>query len=205
MSHPTMRALSGAPAIRQLDAARCALLVIDFQHEYFEGGRLFIPDGSAALGHALQLVRFADSHRIPVFHVQHLGAAGAALFPRDSERSAFHPELTPAPQHAVVQKTMASSFAGTDLHPQLQARGTETLIICGLMTHMCVSTTARDARPLGYRVLVAGDACATRDIDGWDGAPVDHATLHRAALTALADSFAEVLTTAGITALPVQG
>jgi len=70
------------------------------------------------------------------------------------------------------------------------------------MTHMCVSTAARDARPLGYQVIVAGDASATRSIDAWDGGVVGHAELHRAALTEVADSFAEVLTTEKILALP---
>ena len=204
MKHPTIRALSGAPALAGLAADHTALVVIDFQMEYFEGGRLFIPDGMAALSNAARLVRFADSHRIPVFHVQHLGPAGSPLFARDGAHSAFHPELTPQPHHIVVQKTMPSSFAGTDLHTQLQARGIKTLLICGLMTHMCVSTTARDASTLGYQAVVAGDACATRDIDGWDGGTVRHAELHRAALTALSDSFAAVLPTAAITALAVR-
>ena len=204
MPHPTMRAISGATAATALDAHATALVVIDFQREYFDGGRLRIPDGDAALAQAKRLIRFADTHRMPVFHVQHLTPAGSALFAQDGACAAFHPEIQPQPHHTIVRKTTASSFASTDLHVQLQAKGIKTLIICGLMTHMCVSTTARDARPLGYQVLVAGDACATRDIDAWDGGIVGHAELHRAALTAVADSFAEVLPTARLTALAVR-
>jgi nicotinamidase-related amidase len=85
----------------------------------------------------------------------------------------------------------------------LKARDIKTLVICGLMTHMCVSTTARDARPRGYRAIVAGNACATRDIDAWDGGVVAHAALHRAALTEVSDSFAEVMSTGQVTALAV--
>lgn len=204
MPNPTMRAISGAPATSSLRASSTALLVIDFQLEYFEGGRLPIPDGLAAMSKAKQLISFADENRMPVFHIQHLGAAGGPLFARDGETVAFHPSIQPAPHHDVVQKTTASSFASTDLHQQLRAKDVKTLIICGLMTHMCVSTAARDARPLGYQVLVAGDACATRDIDGWDGGVVEHAVLHRAALTEVSDSFAEVLKTDGIISLPVN-
>ncbi|HJV87337.1 MAG TPA: cysteine hydrolase family protein [Noviherbaspirillum sp.] len=204
MPHPTMRAISGAPATQTLVAKNTALIVIDFQLEYFEGGRLFIPDGAAAMSKAKRLVSFADAHDMPVFHVQHLGPANGPLFAKGGEKAAFHPGMTPGSQHVLVQKTTASSFASTDLHQQLQVRGIKTLIICGLMTHMCVSTTTRDARPLGYQVLVAGDACATRDIDAWDSGVVGHAELHRAALTALSDSFAEVLRTDAITALAVN-
>jgi len=204
MTHPTMRALNGAPQAKAIDPASTALIVIDFQMEYFAGGKLPIPDGDTALARARELVALADEHRMPVFHVQHLGTAGGMLFAKDGAQIVFHPDLQPAPHHAVVQKTTTSSFASTDLHLQLQAKGIRTLIICGLMTHMCVSTAARDARPLGYQVLVAGDACATRDITAWDGGVLRHQDLHRAALTALADGFAEVLPSARIAALPMR-
>jgi nicotinamidase-related amidase len=204
MTHPTMRKISGAPGTTSLQAKPTALLVIDFQVEYFEGGRLPIPDGQAAMTRAKELIAFADAHGIAVFHIQHVGPAGGSLFARDGKTVAFHPDILPAPHHIVVQKTTASSFASTDLHKQLQGRDIKTLIISGLMTHMCVSTAARDARPLGYQVIVAGDAAATRSIDAWDDGVVGHAELHRAALTEVSDSFAEVLTTARITSLDVR-
>lgn len=204
MSNPTIRAMTAAPATTALRAKTTALLVIDFQLEYFEGGRMPIPDGHAAMVKARELIAFADKHGMPVFHIQHLGPAGSPLFAKDGKTVAFHPDILPAPHHVVVQKTTASSFASTDLHKQLQEKDIKTLIISGLMTHMCVSTAARDARPLGYQVLVAGDASATRAIDAWDGGVVGHAELHRAALTEVSDSFAEVLTTERITSLEVR-
>ena len=201
MAHPTLRALSGAPDTTALKPATTALLVIDFQLEYFEG-KLPIPDGRAALDKARQLIAFADAHRMPVFHIQHVGPAGGALFAKDGPMVAFHPDILPAPHHVVMQKSTASSFASTDLHRQLQSGDVKTLIVSGLMTHMCVSTAARDARPLGYQVIVAGDASATRSIEAWDGGVIGPAELHRAALTEVADSFAEVMTTERILALP---
>jgi nicotinamidase-related amidase len=136
---------------------------------------------------------------------KHAGPDGGILFASDGGFVAIHPDIAPAPHHFVVRKTAASGFVGTDLHERLQALGIKTLIICGLMTHMCVSTTTRDARPRGYQVIVAGDACATRDIAAWDDKGiVTHRELHRAALTGLADSFAKVMTTAHVTALEVQ-
>lgn len=204
MPHQTIRAISGARASTALHANSTALIVIDFQLEYFEGGKLFIPDGRAAMSQANKLIAFADAHRMPVFHIRHVGPAGGPLFARGGETMLFHPEIAPGPHHTLLQKTNASSFAGTDLHERLQAQGIKTLIICGLMTHMCVSTAARDAKPHGYQVIVAGDACATRDITAWDDGVVTHADLHRAALTEVSDSFAEVLLTSRIAGLAVR-
>jgi len=200
----TLRSIAGAQPAAQIDAAHTALVLIDFQNEYFMG-RLPIPDGLAALGQAVKLVEHADAHGIPVYHVRHI--SDGALFTRGSLMSQIHGELTPAAHHRVVQKTTTSTFASTDLHGQLQARGITTLIVAGLMTHMCVSTMARDARQFGvssYNVLLAADACATRDIDGWDDGVVSHQELHRVTLTALSDNFAQVLNTADLLALPVS-
>jgi|SRR5471032_1392336 len=202
----TIRSIAGVPPVSLIDCSSTALVLIDFQNEYYDG-RLPIPDGQAALRHAVELVALADARRMPVFHVQHIGAAGGVLFADGGALAAIHPALTPAPHHQVLRKTTTSSFASTDLHARLQDHGIRTIIVAGLMTHMCVSTAVRDARQFGaasYHVIVAADACATRDIDGWDGGVVGHRTLHDATLTALSDNFADVLRTADILNLAMK-
>src|SRR4051812_8386709 len=110
MPNSTIRAISGIPVAIALDAKTTALIVIDFQMEYFEGGRLLIPDGSNAMKKANRLIAFADAYDMPVCHVQHLGPAGGPLFARDRERIAFHPEIRLSARHSVIQKASASSF-----------------------------------------------------------------------------------------------
>lgn len=102
--HPTIRAMSGAEQITQLPAAKTALIVIDFQNEYFTG-RMPIPDGASALAKALELIKYADNHKIPVYHVQHVSPAGAAVFAIDGETVKFHKDMQPRPQDHVVQRT----------------------------------------------------------------------------------------------------
>ncbi len=202
----TIRSIAGLRAATSLDAASTALVLIDFQNEYYSG-RLPIPDGLAALRQAARLAALADRHGMPVFHIQHISPAGAALFAAGGALAEIHAELTPAPHHHVLSKSTTSSFASTDLHAQLQARSIKTLIIAGLMTHMCVSTAARDARQFGassYNVIVAADACATRDIDSWNGGVTGHRELHNTTLTALSDNFADIMPTAAILDLTVK-
>jgi nicotinamidase-related amidase len=71
--------------------------------------------------------------------------------------------------------------------------GTERLIITGMMTHMCVDATTRAAVDLGFQVLVASDACATRDLT-FEGTTVSAGQVHKAFLAAL-KSYGEVLPT----------
>lgn len=202
----TIRSIAGIAPVSQLDPAATALVLIDFQNEYFDG-KLPLPDAVAAAEKAARLVAWADRLGMPVFHVRHVGPATGALFAAGSHAADIHPLLAPAPQHRVVTKDRVASFAATDLHAQLQALGVDTLVVAGLMTHMCVSTAVREARSFGaasYRVVVAADACATRDIADWQGNVVAHADLHRANLLALHDNFADVRDTGAILELPVS-
>ena len=155
-AHPTIRHMAGAPVATSLDAAKTAVLVIDFQNEYFDataapgfaGGRMVIPDGVAALRQAKRVVEFADAHGIRVIHVQHVLPAGAPLFAQGSVNAAFHRDLQPRQGETVVQKDNVSVFAGassTVLDPLLKNAGIDTLIVTGLQTHACVAGAARDA------------------------------------------------------------
>lgn len=97
-----------------------------------------------------------------------------------------------------------SVFASSDIDAQLKQAGIKTLIISGLMTHACVAGAARDAVPLGYDVVVASDATATRAITRANGDSVSKDALHNAALAEIEDTFGSVLSTAQIVALPVH-
>ncbi|MEG2804785.1 cysteine hydrolase [Stenotrophomonas sp.] len=216
-AHPTIRHLAGAPDVAALDAARTAVLVIDFQNEYFDaaaapgfaGGRMVIPDGVAAMGQARRVVDFADAHGIRVIHVQHVLPAGAPLFARGSVNAAFHRDLQPRAGETVIEKDNVSVFAGASaaaLDAVLKEAGIDTLIVTGLQTHACVVGAARDAAaaPRGYRVIVAADATASRDLDLAGGTRIGHRALHEASLAQIEDAFGQVLPTQAILALPVR-
>ncbi len=203
MAHPTIRSIVGASAPQSLDPARTALLVIDFQNEYFEG-KMPIPDGAKALANAKRLIERADADGIRIYHVQHITPAGSPVFAEDSETSKFHRNIQPAPDHTVVRKSSVSVFPTTDLDQRLKQAGVDTLVIAGLMTHACVAGAARDAVPLGYNVIVANDACATRELDINDGETISHHALHRAALATIDDTFGDILTTDQIVTLPLM-
>ena len=200
---PTIRAMAGAEPVNQLPAGKTALLVIDFQNEYFTG-KMPIPDGAAALANTRELIDFADDHHMPVFHIQHIAPAGSAVFAEGGETVKFHPDMQPRAQDVVLQKTTVSVFGSTDLDKRLKSAGIENLIISGLMTHACVAGAARDAAPLGYNVLVASDASATRAITRVSGEAIDKDALHKAALAEVEDTFGDVMTTAQIIKLPVR-
>ncbi|WP_140723404.1 cysteine hydrolase family protein [Pseudomonas sp. Hp2] len=216
-SHPTIRHMAGAPAVASLDPAKTALLVIDFQNEYFDagaapgfaGGRMVVPDGPAALHQARRLLDFADANGIRVIHVQHVLPAGAPLFAQGSASAAFHRDMQPRAGETVVRKGDVSVFAGASaaaLDKALEDAGIDTLLFAGLQTHACVVGAARDAAaaPRGYRVIVSSDATASRDLELAGGRRIGHRALHEASLAQIEDAFGDVMTTDAILALPVR-
>lgn len=56
-------------------------------------------------------------------------------------------------------------FSTTDLHQKLQQHSVKQLVICGMMSHMCVDSTTRCANELGYQPILIHDACTTRDLE----------------------------------------
>ncbi|HKU97253.1 MAG TPA: cysteine hydrolase family protein [Vineibacter sp.] len=165
-----------------------AIVLIDIQNEYLSGP-VALPDAKPAVVAARRLLDLARQAKAPIFHVAHRGRAGG-MFDRADTRGQIVDELTPLAGEAIVEKGMPNSFADTNLHALLSATGRKNLIMAGFMTHMCVSSTARVAVDLGYRVTIDASACATRDLPGIGGKVVSAQTLHEVALTELADRFA---------------
>ena len=110
---------------------------------------------------------------------------GKYIFPSIQDPLAdIIPELKPEENDMILLKTTSGTFSSTDLEHQLRSLGVNSVIITGVVTHMCVENTARIASDLGFNVFVVNDACA-----GWSP------TLHNAALRALELIFANIVTT----------
>ncbi|QEX19358.1 cysteine hydrolase [Hypericibacter terrae] len=73
------------------------------------------------------------------------------------------PELTPAPEDIIIDKTANGAFCATDLDHVLRARGITHLLFTGCTTDVCVHTTLREANDRNYQCLLVEDGCASGD------------------------------------------
>jgi ureidoacrylate peracid hydrolase len=160
-----------------LDPHQTAVLLVDVQVQFAHimGPRLFPPvDGVlarirrfivAARDTDIPVVRIravvAEESRTEVWRRQY-GPAGRAHEPLapDAEGSAFHAGFEPQPGDVVITKHRYSAFFGTPLDSILRGRGVRTVVVLGLTTDVCVSTTARDAFQLEYNVVTLSDCTA---------------------------------------------
>src|SRR3954451_6658586 len=164
------------------------LVLIDLQNEYL-AGPIALPEANAAIASAAKLLERARTSGASIFHIAHKGRPGG-LFDRAAERGALVTALAPQAGEPVIEKELPNAFAGTDLQARLAATGRKNIILTGLMTHMCVSSTARAALDLGFRITVDADSCATRDLPDGRGGTLDARTIHEVALAELSDRFA---------------
>ncbi|HEY3541724.1 MAG TPA: cysteine hydrolase family protein [Gaiellaceae bacterium] len=127
----------------------------------------------------------------PVVHVRHESARPEGLFRRGTPAFEFKPEAEPLRDEPVVDKRVNSAFIGTDLEQRLREAGASTVVVAGLTTDHCCSTTARMAANLGFETWFVADATATHARGEFDAE-----TIHRTALASLDGEFGEVIDTA---------
>ena len=170
-----------------------ALLIIDIQNDYFPGGAMELVGSDAAGAQAARLLTHFRAHRWPVLHIRHTTLRPGATFLRPGTPGAeIHPCVAPLPDEPVFDKHSPNSFRETGLLAHLRARQISSLVIAGMMTHMCVDTTVRAAFDLGFACILAHDACATRDL-GFAGHSTPAAQVQVAYLAALSPLFARAL------------
>lgn len=176
-----------------------ALLVIDMQQGFDDPiwGQRNNPDAEQQVAHLLQVWR--DASR-PVIHVQHLSVLPTSPLRSGQSGCEFKPGAQPLPDEPIVQKTVNSAFIGTDLEAQLHQRQIASLVVVGLTTDHCVSTSTRMAANLGFPVWLVTDATATFGRVGPTGKPYSAAEMHDSALTSLQHEFATLVTTAELLA-----
>lgn len=177
-----------------------ALIIIDIQNDYFPGGRMELAAATEAATQAARLLaRFRQLGK-PVFHVQHVSLRpGASFFLPETPGVEIHSSVTPQAGEAVVRKHFPNAFRETTLAEQLRRHDAKHLLIAGMMTQMCIDTSVRAGRDLGYEITLAHDACATR-AQKFGAIEVPAAQVQAAFMAALNGSFATVRDTAEILA-----
>lgn len=148
--------------MNQTSTQRRALIVVDVQNEYENGGlRIEYPPIASSLRNIGKAMDAAHAAGIPVLVVQQMAPADAPLFATGSPGWQLHDTVVSRPRDHLVQKQLPSAFAGTDLSEWLQAHHIDTLAVVGYMTHNCNDTTIKHAFDAGLAVEFLMDAAGS--------------------------------------------
>jgi len=182
-----------------LEPPPSTLLVIDVQQGFDapSWGRRNNPHLEQRVADLLRVWR---ATRRPVVHVRHMSTDPSSPLRPGQPGNTFKPETAPVAGEVVIEKSVNSAFIGTSLEIDLRRAGCRGLIIVGLTTNHCVSTTARTAGNLGFVTSVVSDATATFDRVGPDGIEYRAELIHAMALSDLHGEFATVVDTAAVVA-----
>lgn len=170
-----------------------ALLVVDVQRG-LDSPRYGARNNPGAERRIAELLAAWRSASLPVVHVQHLSREADSPLRADQPGCAFKPEAEPREGEPVFRKHVNSAFIGTTLEHHLRERGINALVIVGLTTDHCVSTTARMAANLGFDVTVVDDATATFERTAVSGRHFTAEDMHATALASLDGEFGRVQT-----------
>lgn len=174
-----------------IDLKNSALLVVDMQRYFLRpGAEAFLDPPADLVANVTELIeRFRRAKR-PVIFTRHANRRNAPPsqirrwwgddLPFDGDADAeLDDRIAPLPDETVLTKETYSAFEGTELDSLLRKGGVDTLVICGVMTNVCVETTARHAFVKDYQPVVVSDACAGKN-----------ARFHESSIAALGYAFA---------------
>ena len=175
-----------------------ALVVVDIQNDYFAGGANPLVGPEAAAENARRLVDAFRGQGRPVLHMQHVWDDPEATFMRPGTPGVeINATVAPLPGEQVLRKAHPNSFLDTPLQQTLRDLGVDHVVVCGMMTSMCVDATVRAASDLGFETTVVHDACATCDLE-FEGETIPARQVHGAFLAALGDGYATIVATSDL-------
>lgn len=173
---------------------RPALILIDIQKGFLDedywGGNRNNKEAEKISGKILKQWRKLN---LPIFHIRHSSTNPQSKLHETDPGFEFNEYVLPQHGEDIITKNVNSAFIGTDLKERLDDQNINTLVILGITTNHCVSTTTRMAGNFGYETYVISDATAAFDRVGIQGEKYDAELVHLMALANLNEEFATVL------------
>ncbi|MHA7057681.1 cysteine hydrolase family protein [Aquimarina sp. M1] len=173
-----------------------ALLLIDVQQGIntpgYYGTERNNPDAEKNIETLLKKWRAAA---LPIYHVKHCSTNPDSPLAKGKLGNNFQDFIVPKETEPVIEKDVNSAFIGTDLQMQLERTGIKNVVIVGLTTEHCISTSTRMASNYGFQVFLVEDSVAAFDKIGSNGQKFSAQMVHDIEIANLKDEFATIVTT----------
>jgi len=170
-----------------------ALLLIEYQNDYFPNGRMPLEKSVEACQKAQEALQVYRAKQLDVIHLQHLSTRPDAVhFLPCTKGVEFQQNLQPLRTETVIKKHYPNCFKDTALLNHLIKHKINHLVIAGMMTHLAIDATVRAAYDLGFSCTVLHDACTSKNLE-FNNMLIPAQSVHNAFLAALQPMYANVM------------
>ncbi len=148
---------------------RFALIVVDMLKDNFKDETLSIAkEGKLIIPKIKEVIDFTRKKGFPVIYACDSFLKDDFIFRgkmkphsiRGTPGAEVIPELAPSPSDMILEKRRFSAFYKTDLDQTLRTLLVDTVVVCGIATHVCVLMTALDGISNDFSVIILEDCCA---------------------------------------------
>lgn len=183
--------------MEKIKSKSTALILIDVQ-KGFDSNYWGVRNNLNAEKNMQRLLLHWREKKMPIIHVKHVSTEPESPLRPNQQGNDFKPEVEPLQGEHIEEKNVNSAFIGTGLEKYLRQNNIGNVVLVGLTTDHCVSTTTRMAANLGFDTYVISDATATFNRTALDGKNLDADSVHEYALASLNGEFATVVDTDAI-------
>jgi nicotinamidase-related amidase len=139
-----------------------ALVLIDFQEEWRnETSDYYLGDFKERVANAKRVLDFFRSRKLPIVFTRHIEIGSTSAFAEGSKNAEVIRELSPTKNETVIVKHKISPFYETNLEQILRKAKVDEIIVCGIMTNLCVRSAISDAYDRDFKITVIKDACVS--------------------------------------------
>lgn len=173
---------------------KMALIIVDVQKAFDDKkwGERNNPNAEENISKILKIWR---EKNLQVIYIKHMSDNPSSVFYPENKGFDIKGIVEPKEEEVIITKKVNSSFIGTNLEEFLKTNNIKTVVITGLTTPHCVSTTTRMSGNLGFNTYLISDATAAFGMKDQNNKYYNAETLHDISLATLHDEFATILTT----------
>ena len=171
-----------------------ALILVDIQKAFLEedypGLKRNNYDAELICGKILKQWRRLD---LPIIHVRHSSTNPKSKLHKSKPGFQFNDFVKPLNHEIILTKEVNSAFIGTDLEDLLRKSNIKTLVVIGMTTNHCISSTVRMSGNLGFETYLISDSTACYNTKSISGEIIDCEEIYKNSLASLNEEFASVI------------
>ncbi|WP_216827345.1 cysteine hydrolase family protein [Alkalihalobacterium elongatum] len=171
-----------------------ALIIVDVQ-KAFDDKKWGVRNNPNAEENISKILKVWREKNWQVIYIKHTSDTPSSVLHPNNKGFAIKEIVKPIDGECIITKKVNSSFIDTNLEEFLKGKKITTVVITGLTTPHCISTTTRMSGNLGFDTYLISDATAAFGMIGHNNKFYDAETVHEISLATLHDEFATILST----------